>query len=148
MLSALKKARLPYAVAGGCAVALHGAVRGTVDLDLVVSLNKKNLILLEASLRGLGLVPRLPISAEEIFRFRAEYIKNRNLIAWSFVDPNNPIRLVDVLITEDISNHKVIKLKAQGFEIAILDISSLIKMKRAAGRPQDLEDIKALERLL
>ena len=34
---------LKYAIAGGFAVALHGAVRGTIDVDLVLDLGEKNL---------------------------------------------------------------------------------------------------------
>lgn len=33
---------------------------------------------------------------------RKEYIENRNLIAWSFVDYQNPSRQVDILITKDL----------------------------------------------
>ncbi len=35
---------------------------------------------MQAALKSLGLQPRLPVTAAEVFDFRGEYIKNRNLI--------------------------------------------------------------------
>ena len=36
---ALRKARVAHALVGGHAVALHGAIRGTLDIDLVIRLD-------------------------------------------------------------------------------------------------------------
>lgn len=137
--------KIRFAVAGGYAVALHGAVRGTVDLDLVALIERENLLRLETALKDLGLVSRIPVSAEDVFRFRQEYVKNRNLIAWSFVDPKDPSRLVDIIIAHDLKGMKTTNVSLRGVKIPILAKASLIAMKRAAGRPQDLEDVKALE---
>ncbi|TDJ35665.1 MAG: hypothetical protein E2O56_00795, partial [Gammaproteobacteria bacterium] len=83
----LDRAGLRYAIVGGHAVALHGAVRGTVDIDIALLWNLKTLRGAEQALTELGLVSRLPISAGDVFRFRDEYIENRNLIAWNFHNP-------------------------------------------------------------
>ena len=71
------KYRIPYAVVGGHAVALHGAVRGTVDIDFIITWSLENLKLVESSLKEIGLRPRLPITAQDLFHFREEYIKNK-----------------------------------------------------------------------
>lgn len=148
IIEALNAARLPYALVGGYAVALHGAVRGTVDLDIVIRLKRKEFERLETVLLSQGLRPRLPVSAGDVFMFREEYIKNRNLIAWSFVNPDRPSELVDVIITEDLANLQVVKKKALGLTIKLASIPDLIRMKKVAARPQDLLDIEALEALL
>lgn len=145
---AFKESKLPYAIAGGYAVALHGAVRGTLDIDLVISLKPKHLEAAEALLKRMGLNSRIPVTHQEISQFREEYIQNRNLIAWTFVDTQNPARIVDLLLTEDVSKQKLVKMKVHGMDISVLSIPSLIRMKKKAGRPQDLEDIRALEKLL
>src|SRR5579871_1317334 len=85
---------IPYAVVGGYAVALHGATRGTLDIDFIVSLDEKVFLKVEEALLALGFRSRLPITAHEVFMFREEYIKNRNLIAWSFYNPENPMEVV------------------------------------------------------
>lgn len=144
---ALASAGVRFAVTGGYAVALHGAVRGTVDLDVVLAHDEPTYVAAERALRSIGLVPRLPVSAEEVFRFRREYIENRNLVAWSFCDPNDPTRLVDVVLTFEQKRVPTKKVQLRGAIIPVLSRAALIRMKEASGRPQDLEDVAALRRL-
>ncbi len=144
---ALKSFGVKYAVAGGCAVALHGAVRGTVDVDLVLLVTKNNFLAAEKALASLNLRPRLPVTAADVFNFREEYVKRRNMVAWSFVNPSDPSQLVDVIITHDLKSMAVMRLPLGGASLPVLSVPDLIRMKRAAGRPQDLEDVKALESL-
>ncbi|MCI0409391.1 MAG: hypothetical protein L0191_12675, partial [Acidobacteria bacterium] len=87
VIRALNEARVPYAVVGGYAVALHGAVRGTVDVDLVIRFKAVDFQRTERALVSLGLQSRLPITAAEVFQFREEYLQNRNLRAWTFINP-------------------------------------------------------------
>jgi len=143
----LSAAGLRFAIAGGYAVALHGAVRGTIDVDLVIHLREEDFSRTEQALLSLGLRPRLPVTAAEVFRFRDEYIRKRNLLAWSFSNPANPAEIVDILIAEDLARHRITKVKLQGRELPLLSRKDLIEMKTRSGRPQDLEDVAALKRL-
>jgi hypothetical protein len=145
--SALADRGVRYAIVGGHAVALHGAVRGTVDVDIAVAWNLKSLQSAEQALLGIGLASRLPISADDVFQFRDEYIENRNLIEWNFHNPSNPAELVDIVITYDLKGKQIGTVDTSGGPVRILGRKELMAMKRASGRPQDLEDVKALERL-
>jgi hypothetical protein len=147
LAQALKAAKVDYAVVGGFAVALHGAVRGTVDVDIVLHLREKDFETAEKVFEGMGLESRLPVGAKEIFRFREEYIKNRNLVAWSFYDSRNPIHQLDVIITWDLGNLRSEVIKIHGVPVKVISKKDLIRMKRASGRPQDLADAEALEKL-
>jgi len=144
LIQALEKRKVDYAIAGGYAVALHGAIRGTVDIDLVLRLSKKNLLTAEAALVDLGLQSRLPLRASEVFDFREEYIRNKNLITWNFINLNNPVASVDIIITEDLRKMKVKRILVGDQILRVVSIEDLIKMKKKSKRPQDLEDIKAL----
>ncbi len=73
VIRALQARGVEPVLVGGCAVALHGAVRGTVDVDLAITL--------------------------------------------------------------------------QGIRLKRIALEERIRMKRASGRPQDLEDARALEQL-
>jgi len=147
VVKALRAVRVRFAVAGGYAVTLHGAVRGTVDLDLVLSLERNQFVAAEKALCKLGLVARLPVSAAQVFDFREEYIANRNLIAWSFYAPDDPTKLVDILITHDVRELQVVQVRLGTMILPVVGLEALIDMKRAAGRAQDLEDVRALEKL-
>lgn len=144
LTKALQKYQVPYALIGGYAVVLHGVVRTTVDIDLLTKMTLINFINLEKALHSLGLVSRIPVTAQEIFHFRTEYIEKRNLIAWSFVNPKNPMEVVDIIITHDLNEFEVVRKTVQGEKISIVSIDGLIALKQESARPQDLEDIKHL----
>src|SRR5579862_4823784 len=101
--SALDQAEVPYAIVGGYAVALHGAIRGTVDVDIVIQWSFENLERAEKALKRIGLVSLIPITAKTLFHHRDDYIRNRNLVAWNFYDPTNPINQVDIVINYDLN---------------------------------------------
>jgi len=144
---ALDQVKIPYAIVGGYAVALHGALRGTVDVDIVINWTLKNLKNTEKVFNEIGLVSLLPINSDNLFHFRDEYMQNRNLIAWNFYDPKKPTNQVDIIINYDLRNgHTEIINTSQG-KIRVLSKKDLITMKKASGRPQDIEDVKALENL-
>lgn len=147
LTQAFHDARLSFAVAGGYAVALHGAVRGTLDLDIVLRWSRGDFLAAERVLKGLGLAPRLPVDAGQVFDFREEYIANRNLIAWSFQNPANSAEIVDIIITHDLNTMTVKRVRFGALRIPVVSRRDLIAMKAASGRPQDLEDIRALEAL-
>ena len=147
LTQALDAHQVPYAIVGGHAVALHGALRGTLDIDFIIRWQKKHLLNAEQALHSIGLVSRLPLSANDIFHFRDEYIQNRNLIAWSFYHPQRLDEQVGLLIHTDLGHKKVLSARTAEGDIHYLNKADLIAMKRASGRPQDLADIEALEKL-
>ena len=144
---ALNATGVHYALVGGYAVALHGAVRGTVDIDIVLRWTLRNLEAAESALSGIGLVSRLPITADSVFRFRDEYIRNRNLIAWNFYNPQDLSEQLDIVISEDLRGKRRVRVDTLNGPVQLLNRKDLIAMKRASGRPQDLADVEALEKL-
>ncbi len=146
-VQALEKHKVKYAIVGGYAVILHGVLRATADLDLAISISEKSFVGAEKALMELGLEPRLPVTALEVFKFRKEYIKNRNLHAWSFVDAKNPINVIDIIISQNLDNINTVSRVLGKTKLNVIDIDDLIRMKKHSGRPQDLIDIEALERL-
>jgi hypothetical protein len=145
--SAFAKARIPYAVVGGYAVALHGATRGTIDLDLITEQTLEAYEKIERIFKDLGFLPRLPLVAKEVFQFREEYIKKRNLVAWSFYNKINEAEIVDVIITHDLRKFRTVKKEFRGTKVVVLALDDLIIMKQDSNRPQDLADIAMLKGL-
>jgi hypothetical protein len=148
LIEALDNNRIRYALVGGYAVALHGVVRGTLDMDLAIRINKGEFRKTEKALNGLGLKSLLPVTADDVFTYREEYIRNRNMKAWSFVNPDKAGEVVDILITEDASGLKTVTKTIASRKVRVAAIPELIRMKTGTGRPQDEVDIKALKELL
>lgn len=144
----LTAAKVPFAVVGGIALALHGAPRGTMDIDLVTEFSEDNFRKFEECLKKLGLISRIPAKASEIFQFREEYIERRNLIAWNFYCPSNPFENVDLIITHDLGKMSRERRRVGLQTVYVVSIRDLIEMKRKSNRPQDIHDIAILQSLL
>ena len=69
------------------------------------------------------------------------------LIAWSFINLQMPLEIVDVVITRDLRQMRSITKRLHNSQIRIVAMDDLIKMKENTGRKQDDEDVKALRRL-
>jgi len=147
LCQALDQEAVPYAIVGGYAVALHGALRGTVDIDFVTEWTLGNLQGVERAMKNLSLVSRLPLDANLLFQFRDEYREKRNLIAWNFYNPARASDQVDLIVTYDLAKAKVSQFIIHGTLVKVLSKKNLIQMKKESGRAQDIEDIKALEKL-
>ena len=148
LCQSLNENKIIYAVAGGWAVALHKIPRNTFDVDLVLKLNEANFKNTQKVLNDLGLTSQIPVNAEQVFHFREEYIQNKNLIAWSFVNQLMPSEVVDVILTEDQSELETEVKDVAGIKIKVLSAGALIYMKKKSNRPQDQEDIKWLQKLI
>ncbi len=146
VIDAVESVKINYSIVGGYALALHGIIRATMDVDLVLSLSLKDFELVEKAFLKINLKSRLPIRAQDVIKMRKEYIERRNLIAWSFVDYQNPSRMVDILITEDVANLDIKKISVGGRKIPVASLQDLLAMKLKAARPQDLVDVENLRK--
>lgn len=149
----LHKKNVRHAVAGGVALVLHGVVRFTADLDLIVDLEQENLRRFIQAMDELGYRPRNPVQTEDFLdpAKRAQWKREKGMEVFSFVDPAQPMTLVDVFIEEKIPFHEIerdlVRITAKGLTIPVISLLHLKRLKKAAGRPQDLADIEALEAL-
>jgi hypothetical protein len=138
-----------YVVVGGVAVTLQEHIRATVDLDLA----PENVRAAVEVLTGLGLVPRLPVRPEDFAdpAVRQAWVEQRNLTAFSLHDPTAPRREVDLLAAPEVPVEELLDGAEPkvlgGVAVPVASRAHLIAMKRAAGRPQDLADVAALEAL-
>lgn len=148
VVKAMKESKVPFVIVGGYALAIHGLVRATMDVDIVISLKEVHLKEAEKAMTKLGLHSRIPVRAEDVFRFRKEYIDNRNLIAWSFVDHANPTRQIDILITHAYEDLEITSVAFGGHKIPVVSLRGLMDMKQKAGRPQDLIDVENIQEKL
>ena len=150
IFKALADADVDYVVVGGFAVIMHGHLRATRDLDLVIGLQPENCAKAMDALSGIGLRPRLPVTFADFAdpAKREDWTQNRNMLVFQLWDPANPERSVDIFVREPLDvgamlADAVVK-EFDGVPIPVASIRHLLQLKQAAGRPQDIEDMKAL----
>lgn len=149
---ALNKAKVNYVVCGGTAVVFFGYTRLTIDLDIIVFLEKENLGKLYDVLKNLGYKSRNSIKKEDfIQKEKLEKLADeKNMKVVSFYNPDDPFKVVDVgvnlpNITEILKRKKYLKVKS--LNIPIIRIDDLIKMKEELARPKDLIDVENLKKI-
>jgi len=150
---ALADAQVDYVVVGGFAVIMHGHLRATSDLDLVVGLAPDNCARSLAALEGIGLRPRLPVRLSDFADpdIRRDWVEHRHMQVLQLWDPANPERSVDLFVREPFAIERMlaeaVTKDLDGVPIRIASIRHMIAMKREAGRRNDLDDIEALREI-
>ncbi len=151
VFKALQEQKIRYAVAGGVALVLHGVVRFTADLDLIVDLEQENLSRFVRAMQELGYRPRNPVKAEALIdpQNRASWKRDKGMVVFSFATQASSMELVDVFIEEVLPFVEIQKelfmVTAKGISIPVLSLKHLKQLKKVSNRPQDLADIEALE---
>jgi predicted nucleotidyltransferase len=145
LLRALSTAGVEFIVIGGVAGKAHGSPRLTVDLDVVYARTPDNLHRLTEALAPLepylrGAPPGLP------FRFDPETV--RRGLNFTLRTTRGDLDLLGEVVGgggyDALLPHSR-ELEMFGLRCRCLDLDKLIEVKRAAGRPKDLEAIAELE---
>ena len=147
LLGALHDAAVEFILVGGVAARAHGSARVTQDVDVSYSRSDPNLERVVAALRRYrpylrGAPPGLPF-AWSVATLRAG-------LNFTLTTTAGDIDLLGEIVGggsyEDLVEH-TISAPIFGRETRILDLPWLIRVKRAAGRPKDLEVVAELEAL-
>ncbi len=148
---ALNKARVKYLVAGGVAVVLYGYSRLTADLDLIIHLEPNNIDKFFSVLGRLGYRTKVPVTKEQFknAKNRATWIKDKGMQVFSFYKQAEYLKNIDLFVYEpirfNIMAKQAKKIRVKNITLPVLSINHLIKLKKKAGRQQDLIDIAHLE---
>jgi hypothetical protein len=153
IVKALNGAKVKYLIVGGIAVNAHGFVRLTRDVDIVLCLEPENAArglnaLLQAGWR-LAIPEKPEAFADAATRERWRTEKNMIVLKlWSDEHRRTPI---DIFIYEPFDFAAEFSQAGRlevcpGVLAPVVTLETLLKMKRAAGRPQDLTDIEELQR--
>lgn len=147
LLDSLHEAGVEFILVGGVAAVAHGSARLTQDVDVSYARSEANLRRIVAALSPhepylRGAPPGLP------FEWSVETL--RSGLNFTLTTRVGDIDLLGQIVGggtyEDLVDH-CITVIIFGRETRLLDLPWLIRVKRAAGRPKDLEVIAELEAL-
>lgn len=138
--AALTRAGIAYAVCGGVAVTIHGATRSTKDIDIVIA--RADLPRVLDLVRPLGYsFPALPMTFEE------GTPRERHVQRVSKIEGREHL-LLDLLLAEAAFAGALddrVEVTLPAGPLAVVSRATLVRLKRLAGRTQDLADIEKLE---
>jgi hypothetical protein len=147
-LRLLGESRVEFVLVGGAAATAHGSARLTQDLDIVYRRSDDNILrLVEA------LAPHAPYlrGAPPGLPFRWDVGTVRQGLNFTLTTSLGDIDLLGEIVGggpfEALVPHSI-TLHIFGVDCLCLDLEALIRSKRAAGRPKDLEAIAELQALL
>lgn len=148
LLRALSQGGVEFILVGGAAASAHGAARLTLDLDVVYRRSKDNVDRLVSVLGPhrpylRGAPPGLP------FRLDAPTVERG--LNFTLTTALGDLDLLGEIIGGggyDDLLPDCITITVFGVECRCLGLERLIHVKRAAGRPKDLEAIAELEAIL
>ncbi len=153
ILETLNRAGVRYLVVGGVAVVLHGHLRTTADLDLVIQLKRENVLRAMRALGSLLYRPRAPVPADQFAEeeIRQQWIREKGLSVFSLWSPAHPTLEIDLFVSEpfdfDGVYARALRVPLERTEVTVIALEDLIALKKQAARPRDLEDVAALESL-
>jgi hypothetical protein len=147
LIAVLARHDVDYVVIGGVATQVHGHRRTTMDLDLTPSPDPENLRRLGAALAELEARPRG--SGAEKAEIPAG---DPERLAIAAIVPPLLTRHGQIHILKEPKGARAfdemrkgaLVVDLEGNDVAIVSLDDLIRMKRAAGRPADLDDIATL----
>jgi hypothetical protein len=154
VLRALNDAEVRYLVVGGLAVIAHGYVRATVDIDIVLNLERENTLRAMKALEKIGYAPTVPVKAEEFAdeKKRQSWIQDKHMIVFQMRHPAPGRTRVDIFVSEPFSFADEMRQakweELAGIRTPVLRLDRLLQMKRESGRPQDLADVEQLVTIL
>ncbi|MCC7460802.1 MAG: hypothetical protein IT286_05815 [Proteobacteria bacterium] len=149
----LNKENVRFILVGGLAVVLHGHQRLTADVDLVIQLQKTNLENAIRALKKLDYRPRPPVPFEQFAdqAIREAWIEEKGLMVFSLHSSKLKDVEIDLFVKEPFDFEKALqrseKIQFDHSHAHIASIDDLIELKKKAGRPVDVEDIRVLELL-
>jgi hypothetical protein len=152
LLLTLTNAQVDFVVIGGVAVGVHNYVRATKDLDIVPNPAPENLarlarLLVDIEAQHFGIAdfspeefpfdPTDPVQLAEGANFRLDTARGPlDILQW--------VSGIDADLAYDELAPQALTVKFRDTQIRVCSLEHLRAMKRAAGRPQDLEDLEHL----
>ena len=136
-LRSLNARRARYVIIGATAFPVHGYARATLDVDLFIQPIEENARRVREALSDFGY---------DVSDLTVEDLLRKKVLIQQYVLQTDLHPFVAGATFEEVWDHRIESRLGQT-PTAFASLDDLIRMKQAAGRPKDLEDLKALLKL-
>ncbi len=137
LLKSLNERKARYLIIGATAFPIHGYARATLDLDVFIEPTTENARRVHAALADFG-YDLTDVTVDDL-------LQNKVLIRQYVLEVDIHPFVKGVTFAEAWGN--CIEGKIGSTPVSFPSLADLIRMKEAAGRPKDLEDLRVLRRL-
>lgn len=139
MIECLQKEGVEFMLVGGYAVALYGWPRMTFDIDFWIMANPQNAAAVIRALKAFG-APLMDLKEEDFYK--------PGMVFQIGTEPQR----IDILSAISGVIYEDALLRAQHIEVdglllKVISLDDLIVNKRSSGRPKDIVDARALEKM-
>lgn len=137
LLKLLKEHKVDFVVIGATAFPVHGYARATLDVDIFIRATYENAVNTLTALKAFGY---------DVTDIKEEDLLKKKILIRQYVVETDIHPFVTGVTFDKVWKDKV-KAKLGNTYAYFASLNDLIRMKRAAARPKDLEDIKYLKEL-
>ena len=134
LLKSLNAHDVRYVVIGATAFPVYGYARATLDIDIFIEATPENARRTLAALRDVGY---------DVTDVSVEDILTKKLLIRQYILATDIHPFVAGVTFEDVWQNRV-EDKIGQTPASFASLDDLIRMKQAAGRPKDLEDLRVL----
>ncbi len=137
LLKLLNENNVKYVIIGASAFPVHGYARATLDLDVFI---RNDLTNVKNTLKALSAF------GYDVTDVSADDLQKKKILIRQYILETDIHPFVKGVTFDEVWKNKV-KNKLGTTEAYFANLDDLIKMKIAAGRPKDKEDLKVLNKL-
>lgn len=145
LLAALDEHGVRFVAIGGVAVAAHGYVRATRDLDIVPKFNPENVERLAQALAALDAT--LPTSSGRAFDPEADtaaLLKRRNMTLDTRLGGLDVVQRAPGVPSYETLVERAVETDLLGISVKVCSLTDLRRMKEARADARDLADLEGL----
>ena len=153
LIKMLADGDVDFVLVGGLAVALQGYPRLTMDVDVVLAMDDKNLRRFIDAAKAAGLQPTIPVPIDALAQpeLIEQWHREKGMLAFSLRGAEAQATVLDVLVKPvvpyvDLRKQATI-LDIGELKVAVATIDHLIAMKTGTGRSKDQIDIEELRKI-
>ena len=137
LLKLLKEHKADFVIIGATAFPVHGYARATLDIDIFIRATKKNAEKTLAALKAFGY---------DVTDVNKEDLLKKKILIRQYAVETDIHPFVTGITFDRVWKNKV-KAKLGNTYAYFASLTDLIRMKQAAARPKDVEDVKYLKKL-